>query len=105
MGNVTSNIGIYIPTAGETGYDASFAAGMTNIDQHDHSGGPNKGLPISTAAIKCGSLTASANIQGAGFTIDGTNVINAYYRGYTTATPPVGAVAFTPVLAFSGGVG
>jgi hypothetical protein len=42
----TPNIGIYIPSDGETGYGASFQSGMINIDQHDHSGGPNKGLPI-----------------------------------------------------------
>lgn len=57
MGQVTPNIGIYIPAAGETNYDASFAAGMVNIDQHDHSGGPNKGVPIATSGIADGSIT------------------------------------------------
>jgi NOL1/NOP2/fmu family ribosome biogenesis protein len=31
MGQVTPNMGIYIPAAGETNYDASFAAGMINV--------------------------------------------------------------------------
>ncbi len=57
MGQVTPNIGIYIPAAGETNYDAAFAAGMVNIDQHDHSGGPNKGVPITTTGIADDSIT------------------------------------------------
>lgn len=57
MGQVTANIGIYIPAAGETNYDASFAAGMINIDQHDHSGGPNKGVPITSSGIADDSIT------------------------------------------------
>jgi len=57
MGTTTPNISIYIPAAGETNYDASFAAGMVNIDQHDHSGGPNKGVPIATSGIADGSIT------------------------------------------------
>jgi hypothetical protein len=57
MGQITPNISIYIPAAGETNYDASFAAGMVNIDQHDHSGGPNKGIPIATSGIADGSIT------------------------------------------------
>src|SRR5574338_34789 len=57
MGQTTPNVGIYIPAAGETNYDASFAAGMVNVDQHDHSGGPNKGVPIDTSGIADGSIT------------------------------------------------
>ena len=57
MGQITPNIGIYIPAAGETNYDAAFASGMVNLDQHDHSGGPNKGLPISGSGIAAGSIT------------------------------------------------
>lgn len=57
MGVTTPNIGIYIPAAGETNYDASVAAGFINIDQHDHSGGPNKGVPITTAGIAPNSIT------------------------------------------------
>lgn len=57
MGQTTPNIGIYVPAAGETNYDASFASGMVNIDQHDHSGGPNKGVPISGSGIADGSIT------------------------------------------------
>lgn len=59
MGQTTPNIAIYIPAAGETNYDASFASGMVNIDQHDHSGGPNKGVPIASAGIADGSITYS----------------------------------------------
>lgn len=57
MGQITPNMGIYIPAAGETNYDQSFAAGMVNIDQHDHSGGPNKGVPITTSGIADDSIT------------------------------------------------
>lgn len=57
MGQTTPNIGIYIPSAGETNYDASFAAGQVNIDQHDHSGGPNKGVPIASGGLADGSVT------------------------------------------------
>ncbi len=59
MGTVTPNISIYVPAAGETNYDASFAAGMVNIDQHDHSGGPNKGVPIASSGLADGSVTYS----------------------------------------------
>lgn len=51
MGVITPNIGIYIAADGETNYGASFASGMINVDQHDHSGGPNKGVPISGSGI------------------------------------------------------
>ena len=57
MGTVTPNIGIYIPAAGETNYADAFASGMINIDQHDHTGGPNKGLPITTSALGPFSVT------------------------------------------------
>lgn len=57
MGQTTPNISIYIPAAGETNYDQSFAMGMLNIDQHDHSGGPTKGVPISGSGIATGSIT------------------------------------------------
>jgi len=57
MGEVTPNIGIYIPAAGETNYDQSVAAGYVNIDQHDHSGGPNKGLPIATEGLGAFAVT------------------------------------------------
>ncbi len=57
MGQTTPNIGIFIPAAGEDNYDQSFSAGMINIDQHDHSGGPNKGLPIATEGLGAFSVT------------------------------------------------
>jgi hypothetical protein len=50
-------MGIYIPSAGETNYEQSFAAGMMNIDQHDHSGGPNKGVPITNSGLADFSVT------------------------------------------------
>ena len=54
---VTPNISIYIPVAGETNYQDSFSAGMINIDQHDHSGGPTGGVPIASSGIAAGSIT------------------------------------------------
>ena len=57
MGNTTPNISIYIPTAGETNYDSSFSSGMVNVDQHDHTGAPTKGVPISTTGLADGSVT------------------------------------------------
>ena len=57
MGQTTPNIGIYIPAAGETNYNDAFAQGMINLDQHDHTGGPNKGLPISSSGLGNFSVT------------------------------------------------
>lgn len=57
MGQTTPNISIFIPSAGETNYDASFLAGMINIDQHDHTGAPTKGVPINSLALADGSVT------------------------------------------------
>lgn len=57
MGTTTPNIGIYLPSPGETNYQSNFDAGMINIDQHDHSGGPNKGVPIGTTGLSDGSVT------------------------------------------------
>lgn len=57
MGITTPNMSIYIPAAGETNYDAAFAAGMANVDQHDHTGGPNKGVLIGSAGLAPGSVT------------------------------------------------
>lgn len=59
MGQTTPNMSIYIPAAGETNYDASFAVGMMNVDQHDHTGGPDNGVKISTGALSDGSVTFS----------------------------------------------
>jgi len=56
-GSLTPNIGIYIPAAGEDGYSEDFASGMVNVDQHDHSGGPNKGMPIATEGLGAFSVT------------------------------------------------
>lgn len=57
MGQTTPNMGIYVPSAGETNYDQSFLAGMLNVDQHDHSGGPNKGVPIASSGLADESVT------------------------------------------------
>jgi hypothetical protein len=57
MGQVTPNVSIYIPAAGETNYEASFSAGMVNIDQHDHTGAPTKGVLINTTGLADGSVT------------------------------------------------
>lgn len=57
MGQTTQYLGIYIPAAGESNYDQAFSQGMFNIDNHDHTGGPNKGKPITTTALGDGSVT------------------------------------------------
>ena len=81
MGNTTPNIGVYIPSAGETGYDASFASGMINVDQHDHSGAPNKGVPIASAALADNSVTFSkldANVADTATGIGTETGVNAH---------------------------
>lgn len=79
MGTITANIGIYIPANGEEIYGTSFATGMQNIDQHDHSGGPNKGVPLSSASIGAGSITRDKLnnnvIAGNGLAFDGNHSI------------------------------
>jgi hypothetical protein len=57
MGTTTPNMGIYVPVDGETNYGQSFLDGMVNIDQHDHSGAPNKGVPLATTGIADGAVT------------------------------------------------
>jgi hypothetical protein len=57
MGTFTPNIGLFIPAAGETNYNDAFAQGMINLDQHDHTGGPNKGLPITSSGLADFSVT------------------------------------------------
>lgn len=57
MGQFTPNIGLFIPAAGETNYTDSFASGMINLDLHDHSGGPNKGVPITSSGLANFSVT------------------------------------------------
>ena len=93
MGQLTPNIGIYIPSAGETNYDSSFSQGMFNIDQHDHSGGPNKGVPLSSSGIDDGAITRTklntdVVSAGEGLAIDLSNpnalkadaLLNAIYK-------------------------
>lgn len=57
MGTRTANMSIYKPAPGETVYDPAFSAGLDNIDSHDHSGAPNKGIPIGTDGIQDGAIT------------------------------------------------
>lgn len=59
MGTTTPNIGLYIPADGETNYGTAFANGMLNLDTHDHSGAPSNGVPLSSAGLADGSVTAS----------------------------------------------
>lgn len=57
MGTRTPNMSVYKPSPGETVYDPAFAAGLDNIDSHDHSGAPNKGVQIGTNGIQDGAIT------------------------------------------------
>lgn len=59
MGTRTPNMSIYKPAPGETVYDPAFANGLNNIDSHDHSGAPNKGVQIGTSGIQDGAVTPS----------------------------------------------
>ena len=89
----TPNMAIYVPVAGQTNYDQAFLAGMLNIDQHDHSGAPNKGVPLSSASLGPASVTKdklNPNVvsPGEGLAIDGANpnalkadgLLNALYK-------------------------
>lgn len=80
MGTTTPNIGLYIPADGETNYGTAFANGMLNLDTHDHSGPPNKGVPLSSAGLANGSVTAAklnADVlsPGGGLSFDVNNAI------------------------------
>lgn len=80
MGTTTPNIGLYIPADGETNYGTAFANGMLNLDTHDHSGPPNKGVPLSSAGLAAGSVTRdklNANVlsPGGGLSFDVNNAI------------------------------
>ncbi len=57
MGQSTPNMAIYVPSVGETNFDAAFLTGMQNVDTHDHTTG--KGVPIPNGGIANGALTAS----------------------------------------------
>lgn len=57
MGTRTPNMSVYKPAPGEQVYDPAFSAGLDNIDAHDHSGAPNKGVQIGTSGIKDGAIT------------------------------------------------
>lgn len=78
MGTLTPNMSIYVPANGEDNYGTSFLQGMMNVDQHDHSGGPNNGVPLSSAAIAPGAITRdklNPNVvsPGGGLQIDISN--------------------------------
>lgn len=57
MGTRTANMSVYKPATGEEAYSAAFSAGLDNIDAHDHSGAPNKGVQIGTAGIQDNAIT------------------------------------------------
>lgn len=99
MGQVTPNMSIYIPAAGETNYDASFEAGMINIDQHDHSGGPNNGVPIATSGIADGSITyakLNANV------VDTTSGLGTHTGGLANQITTTGLLLSLAGLATNG---
>lgn len=80
MGTTTPNIGLYIPADGETNYGTAFANGMLNLDTHDHSGPPNKGVPLSSSGLAAGSVTRdklNSNVlsPGGGLSFDVNNAI------------------------------
>lgn len=80
MGTTTPNIGLYIPADGETNYGTAFANGMLNLDTHDHSGPPNKGVPLSASGLAAGSVTRdklNSNVlsPGGGLSFDVNNAI------------------------------
>lgn len=81
MGQVTSNLSIYIPADGETLYGTSFAQGMLNVDLHDHSGAPTKGVPLSSSGFADGSVTAKKlnNVPP------------------TSVADPIGGLGFNPI--------
>ena len=112
MGNRTPNMSIYIPATNETLYGDSFATGMVNVDQHDHSGPPNKGVPISSSGIAPNSITKdklNPNVvsPGEGLAIDGANpnalkadgALNSLYKlstnGVLCETSPTTVMART----------
>jgi len=57
MGTRTPNMSVYKPAPGEQVYDPAFSAGLDNVDSHDHSGAPNKGVQIGTSGIQDGAIT------------------------------------------------
>lgn len=70
----TPNIGIYIAGNGEQDWGTSFDSGLLRIDQHDHSGPPYGGVPISGAGIADGSITGAKlnpSIFGTGVEAEG----------------------------------
>lgn len=78
MGQTTPNIGIYVPAAGEINIEAPFVSGMTSLDNHDHSGAPNKGVPITSLGIATGAITrdklnADVVLPGGGLAVDLAN--------------------------------
>lgn len=56
MGQSTPNMAIYVPSVGETNFDAAFLTGMNNVDAHDHTTG--KGVQIPNGGIANGALTS-----------------------------------------------
>ena len=80
MGQILPNMGIFVPNSGQELYGNSFLAGMVHVDQHDHSGGPNNGVPISSDGLADGSVTAvklndDVITVGGGLAFDGDHAI------------------------------
>lgn len=102
MGQTTPFIGIFIPAAGDTNYEQSFAAGMINIDQHDHSGGPNKGVPITASGLADFSVTynkLNSNV------VDVTTGIGTQGSPYQNRLEMLGILKNLYALAVASGVG
>ncbi len=76
MGTRTPNMSIYVPATGEEVYSSAFAAGMDNIDSHDHSGAPNNGVQIGTNGIQDGAITPEKLSQQVLNSITATTVNN-----------------------------
>lgn len=76
MGTRTPNMSIYIPATGEEVYSSAFAAGMDNIDSHDHSGAPYNGVQIGTNGIQDGAITPEKLSQQVLNSIEATTVNN-----------------------------
>lgn len=74
----TPNMSIFIPSSGQELYSPSFTAGMLNVDQHDHSGAPDNGIPIGTNGIQDGAVTPAK----LSFTLYNTETVQT-----TDATP------------------
>lgn len=63
MSTTLPNIGVVVPTAGDSDYNTSISTSLTNIDNHDHSSG--KGLPVKrlhSDAVDGSTLEVNSNV-------------------------------------------